>query len=137
VNKNEIENENEKHFKNENGIRTMMIFFSELKLLRTMNDFTSDTDGHSSQLSAVPLKPALKQWKCLTASQRASASPRPASSGAQFEMTKYPIKVRNSTVVVEDAFEFWNLRRPVYPTLAPLADRGSASSASKPSLGLK
>ena len=37
-------------------------------------------------------------------------------------MTKYLIEVRNSAVVVEDAFEFWRLRRPVYPMLAPLAE---------------
>jgi hypothetical protein len=30
----ENENVNEKHFKNENGIRTLIIFFSELKMLR-------------------------------------------------------------------------------------------------------
>ena len=74
----------------------------------------------------------MKKWKCLAAKQRASAPLRPVSSGAQFEMTKYLIEVRlNSAVVVEDAFEFWRLRRPVYPMLAPLAEDLLAAPASQ------
>ena len=46
-------------------------------------------------------------------------------------MTKYLIEVRNSAVVVEDAFEFWRLRRPVYPMLAPLAEDLLAAPASQ------
>jgi hypothetical protein len=96
-------------------------------MMNTMTEMTSDNQGGSTSASvqtasAEPLEPALKKWKCLAAKQRASAPPRTVSSGVQFELTKYLIEVRNSAVVVEDAFEFWRLRRPIYPTLAPMAE---------------
>jgi hypothetical protein len=72
---------------------------------KNYNDFVSANYNY-----CIPQEgPALKKWKCLAAKQRASAPPRTVSSGAQFELTKYLIEVRNSAVVVEDAFEFWRL----------------------------
>ena len=71
-------------------------------MMNPMNDVTSDTDSHNSTSAAIesagagPLEPALKKWKCLAAKQPASVPLRSVSSGAQFEMTKYLIEVRNS-----------------------------------------
>ena len=45
-------------------------------------------------------------------------------------MTKYLIELRNSPVVA-DAFEFWRQRRPICPTLAPLAEDLIAAPASQ------
>jgi hAT family C-terminal dimerisation region len=106
-------------------------------MMNPTTDITSDTQGHNATSAAVetasagPLEPALKKWKSLTAKQRASAPPRTVLSGAQFELTKYLIEVRNSAVVVEDAFEFWRLRRPIYLKLAPLAEDLLAAPASQ------
>lgn len=84
-------------------------------------NIASDIKPDIAELESVQDESPLKKWKCLSAKQSTSTGSSGVSNVAQSELTKYLIEISNSPVI-NDALEFWKQRRPLYPSLAPLAE---------------
>ena len=73
-------------------------------------------------------EPPLKKWKYLSAKQANQTTTQ--ASGAQSELSKYLIEIRNSPPV-NNALDFWRQRHSVYPLLSILAEDLVAAPASQ------